>query len=656
MNNKIISKITSGVLVCTIFAYCTPVFAFTKDETVYSKLDSSGSSYNTIVNNHIENEGQEDIINDLSDLLNIRNVNGDEEFKQDGNSLVWKANGNDIYYQGETRKELPIECNVKYELDGKEISAEELVGKSGKVKITIEYINKDEHIVNINGKDEKLYTPFVVACGTIIDNDNNRNIEITNGKVIDNGNKTAVLGISLPGMQESLGISNDKLGIQNTVEIIMDTTNFELNTIVTYVTPKVIEDSDLDLFDKMDEIYSKVDTLQSASKQLEVGVNTLEEGTNTYSQKSKEFNNAMKEVATGVSSASDSYSKIDDGISLLNKNSSTLQLGAKSVSEGTEAVSTNLKTINEKLRELQTGIKGLQTGERQLKDGLEEIILSTSGIQMTDNSAKIKELNQLIFANENTVKKLEKANIELNLVLDSIEDETAKQTINNQIETNNSTISLLETNIGADKETIATLEKVDMSNIKELQSGLNNLKKGIEDIQAGTDKLYNGGATLNAGTEVLCSKTEELTKGSKSLYKGTVSVSEGTKVLNVGSTEMKKGLNILDDGTGKLTDASNQLTDGANTISDGVITLAEGVTAFNKEGIETICNYINGDLKDITVRLEKLQELSEKYNNFTMINDGTEGRLKFIMIMDSIKKEENGEKEVIIDDKNNKEE
>ena len=170
MNKKVISKITSGVLLCTMLAYTTPVLAFTKDETVYSKIDSNGNNYNTIVNDHIINNEQEQLINDISDLLNIKNVNGDEEFSQDGNNLAWHAEESDIYYQGESQKELPIECNVKYELDGNEITASELVGKSGKVKITIEYINKDAHTVNINGKDQTLYTPFVVVCGTIIDN------------------------------------------------------------------------------------------------------------------------------------------------------------------------------------------------------------------------------------------------------------------------------------------------------------------------------------------------------------------------------------------------------------------------------------------------------------------------------------------------------
>ena len=100
-------KIISGVLLCTMVFYTMPVMAVTKDETVYSKIDASGSSYSTIVSSHTQDE-----------------------------------NGSDKYDQEKSEKELPIECNVKYELDGKEIDANELVGKSGKVKITIEYKNK----------------------------------------------------------------------------------------------------------------------------------------------------------------------------------------------------------------------------------------------------------------------------------------------------------------------------------------------------------------------------------------------------------------------------------------------------------------------------------------------------------------------------------
>lgn len=649
MNKKIISRITSSILLCTIIAYTTPVFAFTKDETVYSKIDSNGNKYNTIVSDHIVNSKQEKLINDISDLANIKNINGDEEFSQDGNNLIWKAEGNDIYYQGESQKDLPITCDITYELNGEKIEAANLAGKSGKVKITIEYLNKDSHMINIDGRNEKLYTPFVVVCGTIIDNNNNKNIKITNGKLINDGSKTAVLGISLPGLQESLNISKDKIDIPNKIEITMETTSFELNNIVTYVTPKLIEENDIEMFEKLDEIYNQVNNLQSSSKQIEEGANTLKEGTSTYNEKSKEFNSAISQISGGVSTINDNYSKIDTGISSLNDGSSSLKSGAKSVNEGTEAVSKNLQTISSKLGELQTGTQSLQQGEKQLEEGINKIIASVNNIQGSDNSNKIAELNQLITANQNSINSLTKLNETLNTQLKQTNEEETKQIIMTQIKTNESVIKLLKTDIGAYKETIDTLKNTDMSNIKELQNALNSLKQGIQNLQTGTNALYNGTTAIQQGSALLSTKTEELAKGTKSLYEGTIQISKGAKSLFAGSSQLKEGINTLDTNGAKLEDASNQLTGGAETISEGASTLADGITKFNKEGIEKICNYINGDLRDITNRIEKLQELSKEYNNFTMLNNENQGNVKFILIMDSIKKSEESKQEVIVD-------
>lgn len=649
MNKKIISKITSSILLCTIIAYTTPVFAFTKDETVYSKIDSNGNKYNTIVSDHIVNSEQEKLINDISDLANIKNINGDEEFSQDGNNLIWKAEGNDIYYQGESQKDLPITCDITYELNGEKIEAANLAGKSGKVKITIEYLNKDSHMINIDGRNEKLYTPFVVVCSTIIDNNNNKNIEIKNGKLIDDGSKTAVLGISLPGLQESLNISKDKIDIPNKIEITMETTSFELNNIVTYVTPKLIEENDIEMFEKLDEIYEQVNNLQSSSKQIEEGANTLKEGTSTYNEKSKEFNSAISQISGGVSTINDNYSKIDTGISSLNDGSSSLKSGAKSVNEGTEAVSKNLQTISSKLSELQTGTQSLQQGEKKLEAGINKIIASVNNIQGSDNSNKIAELNQLITANQNSINSLTKLNETLNTQLKQTNEEETKQIIMTQIKTNESVIKLLKTDIGAYKETIETLKNTDMSNIKELQNALNSLKQGIQNLQTGTNTLYNGTTAIQQGSALLSTKTEELAKGTKSLYEGTIQISKGAKSLFAGSSQLKEGINTLDTNGAKLEDASNQLTGGAETISEGASTLADGITKFNKEGIEKICNYINGDLRDITNRIEKLQELSKEYNNFTMLNNENQGNVKFILIMDSIKKSEESKQEVIVD-------
>ena len=676
MNKNIISKITSVAILGTLVTYTVPVFAYTKDETVYSKISADGSNYSTIVSDHIKNDSQQELINDISDLLNIKNVNGDETFTQNENELVWSANGSDIYYQGETQKELPIECKVKYELDGEEISAEDLAGKSGKVKITIEYVNKDEHIVKINGKNEKLYTPFVVVCGTILDNNTHKNIEITNGKLIDN--------MSMPGMQESLNISKSKIDIPNKVEITMDSTDFKLSNIVTYVTPKILEESDLEVFDKIDEIYSQINTLQSSSKQLVEGADTLEQGANTYSEKSKEFDAAMKQVSSGVKSANQNYSKIDDGIKSINENSSILQAGAKQISDGALSVKTNLQNVSAGIVQLQGGTKILQDGENKINAGIKQI-LGSMGVetsQVSSTASVIGQINTLIETNKSAITNLENANKTLDAKINELK--TNKETLKNQLtsleslpeesktvikELVNSQIASIDeqinTTIPAQKNGNNNLIKVltannsalnqilsssDVKKLDELTTGLLQLQAGMDELINGTTSLLNGETELKAGVDEFANKTQVLVDGSNVLYQGTEKLADGTKVLSSGSKELKNGLNQLDVGAENLSEASTSLTDGANTLAQGATTLSEGMTTFDEEGIEKICNYINGDLNNIMTRLEKLQELSEEYKNFTMLNNEEQGDVKFIIIMDSIKKADENKQEAYIED------
>ena len=94
------------------------------------------------------------------------------------------------------------------------------------------------------------------------------------------------------------------------------------------------------------------------------------------------------------------------------------------------------------------------------------------------------------------------------------------------------------------------------------------------------------------------------------------------------------------------------MVSGASTINEGAQKLAEGIDTFNKEGINKICDYINSNVKDIVTRVDKLSELSLQYNNFAMLEEGTNGNTKFIMIIDALKEEnkkENAKEKAVID-------
>ena len=259
---KNLLKITNASLALTMLLVSLPINAkaLTKDETVYGKFDNTGKIKNVYVNERLINNTKESELKDYTELKEIFNLNGDETFNIDGSSIAWNSNGNDIFYQGKYENDLPVTLKITYKLDGKETNVSDMLGKSGKVDITIKYTNNDKHSMLINGKYETLYTPFVVMFGTSINETNTNNITINNGKVVSNGSKNFIVGISTPGLYESLKISNFK--DLDTIKISYDTTCFELGSIYSVITPKVINESDLKIFDKIDNLANKVNTLQ----------------------------------------------------------------------------------------------------------------------------------------------------------------------------------------------------------------------------------------------------------------------------------------------------------------------------------------------------------------------------------------------------------
>ena len=139
-----------------------------KEETVYVIADSTGKEQKVIVSDHLINNDNKATIGDASTLTDIENVKGDETFTQNGTKLVWQADGNDIYYQGTSTGQLPVSQKITYSLDGKEISPEELAGKSGKVTIRFDYTNNEKVKANIGGKEEEICVPFVALSGMVL--------------------------------------------------------------------------------------------------------------------------------------------------------------------------------------------------------------------------------------------------------------------------------------------------------------------------------------------------------------------------------------------------------------------------------------------------------------------------------------------------------
>ena len=295
---KIFKKLLAYTLIfCELFQ-ATGVYALTKEETIYAKLNETGELKSASVTEHLYNYSGK-TIGDKTSLDSIKNINGNETFKQNDNNLVWETNGNDIYYQGTYTKNLPISLDVKYYLNGEEKNVNDILGKDGKIKIVLTYKNNSYKNMNINGRTEKMYVPYAIITTSILNNADNKNIKVTNGKIIDNGVNSVITAISSPGLYESLKI--DDIKDINKVEITYDTSDFELNSIYSVATTSLFDNSNLDIFGEINNLYKSINLLQSnmdtiveASKKLSDGSNQLDAGITELNNKIQELTQKYK--------------------------------------------------------------------------------------------------------------------------------------------------------------------------------------------------------------------------------------------------------------------------------------------------------------------------------------------------------------------------
>ena len=674
-NKKIMSKVIASSLVLALGTInAVPVFAYSKDETVYTKANVNGSSYQTIVSEHLKNSDNAELLKDMSTLLNIKNTNGDEEASQNGTSLEWKTSGNDIYYQGNTDKELPLDCTIKYELNGEEVAPNDLIGKSGSVKITIEYTNKEERFVNINGKNEKMYVPFVVMAGTMLDNTKMKNIEVTNGKVLDNGQKTVVVGLACPGLIESLGLEDEDLPDLNKVEISFEATDFEMENIMSYATPKIFDDADVSAMDKLDEVYSQINDLKSASTQLVEGAKTLQDGTEEYVSKSTEFADGLETFNQGINTATNSYNKIDEGIDSVNSNISTIKNGASKLNQGASDLSDGLNSLQtgvsagkekavssleESSETLSEGIDQIIAGKDQEVETIKEQVIENANSQLAEglktgvSSAVSSAIDRTMSAKLNAIMSDKSLTEEEKATLQKVASKLAvtdaeKQAMSKQIGTAIDSAVAKTT-----KAQEAGLDKINDSE-KGVKAGLNTLKtQASSSIKIGISAISSGFDSITEGTTELIAGSNELKNGTSTLSQGTSKLQTGVGTLASGSKELKTGLSTLNSSSDMLNSANKQLLEGANTISDGAKTLAEGMSEFDEEGINKIVSLVNGDVKDLQTRIEKLQDLANEYNSFAGIEEGNEGTTKFIFLIDAIKNDTKEEKQSTMPVENN---
>ena len=524
-----------------------------KDESVYLISDANGNVNKTIVVDHLKNKDKKDTLEDASNLSDIENVKGKEKFTQSGDKLTWQAGGKDIYYQGTATEEPPVTQKVTYYLDGKEISPEDLAGKSGKVKIRFDYTNTTSYTETVNGEKQTVSVPFAAITGLVL-GDGFENIEVTNGKAEVSDSSSVVLGYALPGLKNSLGIKDKDLdgdvNIPEYMEMTADVKNFSMPAAMTfvvnasdYVSTDGIDTSDLD---------DMINDLKDASTQLQDGSKTLAEGTDT--------------LADGLSTLQSKLGTFASGVG-------TLQNGLKTYTDGVSTLSGGLNKLNSNVPTLSNGITTLNSSAKSLNDGV-ALLNATVSAKFTDSEKKtlLDQVHSTLESQKSEIEKQAQTTVA-----------SQKTAIQKQAQ---SAVDLQKTDIQKQAQSTVADQKEDIE--KKAQAAVDDQKEQIKSVAAETVKQQETEIKNQAASAV----EQEFTSG-----KTDYITNEAKKQLASIKPVIESGVKAQ--FVQKMAEKNPAITDydSAKTFFDQNVGMKDGAAeACVNEQIDTIINNLAGSV------------------------------------------------------------
>lgn len=610
-----------------------------KDESVYLISDANGNVNKTIVVDHLKNKDKKDTLEDASNLSDIENVKGKENFTQSGDKLTWQAGGKDIYYQGTATEKPPVTQKVTYYLDGKEISPEDLAGKSGKVKIRFDYTNTTSYTETVNGEKQTVSVPFAAVTGLVL-GDGFENIEVTNGKAEVSDSSSVVLGYALPGLKDSLGIKDGDLdgdvNIPEYMEMTADVENFSMPAAMTfvvnasdYVSTDGIDTSDLD--DMINDLKDASTQLQDGSKTLAEGTDTLADGLSTLQSKLGTFASGVGTLQSGLKTYTDGVSTLSGGLNTLGNStgalvsgadklnsgagqlasgSATLKDGLKTYTNGASQLNTGLNQLNDSTGSLATGVTSLNDGAKTLSDGINAANKGAAGV-----SAGVAQLKTSIDTAKTGADSLTAGAKQVDEGVDKLKQslsdmpETIKARINQSLE------PLNKLNVGKLFKTLGYIDtdKITVDNVSAAaDAAVNNAGDIITALTSMNDPYPS--ATYN---KILVGLSQG--KGAVSVYsvvnKSVTDSASTVKALKDGSAKVSEGASSLDAGLGQLADGASELSSGASDLAKGTTKLATGATEL-QTGTQSLADKLPELTKGITSLVNGSNELVK--NNDTL--------------------------------------
>jgi putative membrane protein len=573
-----------------------------KNETVYVFSDANGTVSNIEVRDALENVGDITSLLDESELTDIENVEGDEEFTNNDGELIWEADGESIYYKGNTDKEVPVKIKVSYYLNGEKVSPEEIAGKSGKVKIRFDYENTTSNSSGVS-------TPFLALTGFVMDNDNFSDVEVTNAKAVDDGDRTIIVGMAFPGLQEDLGVSSDVIDVPDYFEVEADASDFKIDSTISLITTEVFDEFDFDeissddLDSAVDQLTSAMDQLMEGSTELQDGLLQLEsgsaelaEGLDTLSSKTSSLPSSANQLSDGANSLADGLDTAETGSVQLTGATKTLYDGLMVLKYGTDVESgladaltgigsssdTGTSTVYGGLNNIQYAVQLLENGgtkpDGTHTDGLPGAKSGVDSVKTGIDSA-ITAINyqilpglkgssgQSVYEGVDGAKQyVDGVNSALGQSASSIG--TAIQTIS----TYNEKLSNDSTTLSTDVATASTaLDNIDTSGMTAEQiEAINTAKSSLESVETDTTNVTTDATYINSAASGLSQLSSGLSSAQTNLDTASTILSNTEN----GIDQVYNGLDTVTNG-GTLSDGTT--TTGLSGASAGLSQISSGI-------------------------------------------------------------------------------
>ena len=582
-------------------------------ETVYVIANADGSAKKVIVSQKYDPDDPNAAQEAQSSLTDAQNVKDDN---------CW---------QGTTDKPLPVTMHITYTLDGKSVSADALAGKSGHVTMRFDYENTQYETKTIAGKSQRIYVPFAVLTGAILDSDNFRNVSVTNGKLVDDGDHTVVVGMAFPGLQENLALDTDKLEIPSYVEVSADVTDFSIETTLTVVTNSVFNDVDEDKLDKdaLDELSDDLDKLTDAMEQLMDGSDELFDGLDTLLDKSHE-------LADGVG-------QLSSGLKKLDANSAQLNEGAKTVFNTLLDTANKQLQANESLSE--AGITIPELTISNYADVLNGVIakLDPDSVIAQAEAAARQQVTAAVRAQEDTVRAAVTEQVRQN-VSDNVTAAMKASVLEGVLKSQGMTQKQYE--VADDTVKIAIGSAVDAKmNTETVQQNISatvSAQMASPEVKALIDQNTERQISLlieqNMNSETVRAQIDAATAQASAGAKQLLALRQQLDSYNtfyIGLQTYTAGVAEAAAGAVKLNRNMPDLIDGVKKLRDGSLELADGIKELNEEGIEKLVDAFDGDLTELSDRLQATVDVSRDYRSFIGSGDSGDG-VKFIFRTDAI--------------------